>query len=101
MQGIRQLWKLFGRTDGDTLLPSGFAGNELAGRLADSELSGYKANQVLIGFAVDRRRLDPELQTVAVQANPFILAGFGLNMEVQRQNPLLPKIPAQPIKLAS
>jgi len=101
MQGIRQVGQLFRRVDGDTLFPSGFAGDELAGRLADSKLSGHECNQVLIGFAVDRWRLDPQLQPVAVQANPLVLAGFGLDMEVQRQNPLLPKIPAQPIKLAS
>jgi len=101
MQGIRQVWQLFRRIDGDTLFPSGFAGDELAGRLADPELTGYKCNQVLIGFAVDRRGLDAQLQAVAMQSRPFILAGLGLNMEIQGQNPMFPKIPAQPIKLAS
>jgi|GEM_PF-6925833 len=101
MQRVRQVGKLFRRIDGDTLFPAGFTGNELAGRLADSELIGYKGNQVLIGFAVDRRGLDSQLQAVAMQSRPFILAGLGLNMEIQGQNPMFPAIPTQPIKLAS
>jgi len=61
MHCIRQGRKLFGRTDGDTLFPPGFARNELAGRLADPKLSGYKCDQVLIGFTIDRRGLDSQL----------------------------------------
>lgn len=56
---------------------------------------------MLVGFAVDRRSLDPELQSFAMQPRPFVLTGFGLNMEVQGQNPMFPMVPAQPIKLAS
>jgi len=66
MQRVRQVWKLFRRTDGNTLFPAGFTGNEFAGRLADSELIGYKGNQMLIGFAVDRCRLGSQLQAVAM-----------------------------------
>ncbi len=88
-------------TDRDAFFPAAFAGDQLAGRFADAELAGDKTEQMLVGFTVDRRRLNPEFQPVAMQTNPLVFAGFGLNMEVQRQNPLLPKIPVQPIKLAS
>lgn len=83
MQGIGQGREFFWRADGDTLFPAGFARNELAGRLADRKLIGYKCNQMLIGFAVDRCGLDSQLQPFAVQSRPFILAGLGLNMEIQ------------------
>jgi hypothetical protein len=36
-----------------------------------------------------------------MQPRPFILAGLGLNMEIQRQNSMFPVIPVQPIRLAS
>jgi hypothetical protein len=36
-----------------------------------------------------------------VQPRPFILAGLGLYMEIQGQNPMFPVIPVQPIKLAN
>jgi hypothetical protein len=101
LQGVRQSGQFFWRTDRDTLFPPGFAGYQRAGRLADRKLIGDKCNQMLVGFAIDRRGLDSELQSFAVQSRPFILAGLGLDMEVQRQNSMLPMVPVQPIKLAS
>ncbi len=97
MQAIGQNRQFLRQTNGDTLFPPGFSRYQGAGRLADPKLSGYKRYQMLIGFAVDRRRLDSKLQPLAMQAGPFILAGFGLNMEIQYQNPMLPMIPIQPI----
>ena len=83
MQGIRQGGELFWRINGDTFFPPGFARYELAGRFADAKLIGYECNQVLVGFAVDRRGFVSQLQSLAVQPRSFILAGFGLNMEIQ------------------
>ncbi len=52
---------------------------------------------MLISLAVNRCGLDSQLQPVAMQSRPLILAGFGLNMEVQRQNAMFPMVPIQPI----
>jgi len=81
VQGIRQFRQPFRRTDSDAFFPAGFAGNEFAGRFTDRKLVGDKGQQMLVGFAVDRRGLDSELQPFAVQSRPFILAGLGLDME--------------------
>lgn len=101
LQGVWQGRQFFWRANSDAFFPAGFARYEFAGRLTDRKLIGYKRYQMLIGFAVDRRGLDSEFQPLAMQTCPFILAGLGLNMETQRQNPMFPMVPVQPIRLAN
>lgn len=100
-QGIRQKRQFLWRANGNTLFPPGLPRNEFTGRFADRKLIGYKANQMLIGFTINRRGLNSQLQTFSVQPRPLIFAGLGLNMEIQRQDPMFPVIPVQPIKLAN
>ncbi len=97
LQEIRKIGQLPRRTDGDALIPPGFSRYQLTGRFADCKLIGYKCNQLLIGFAVDRRGPDSKLQALAMQSRPFILAGLGLHVEIQGQNMLIPTVPAQAI----
>jgi hypothetical protein len=60
MQRTGQFWKFFRCSDGDAFFSAGFAGNEFAGRFTDCKLVGDKSQQMLVGFAVDGRGLDPE-----------------------------------------
>ena len=68
LQKIRQDWQLLWRTNGYAFFPPGFSRDELTGRFADGKLISHKGNQLLIGFAVNWRRLDSQLQTVAMHS---------------------------------
>lgn len=61
LQGVRQSRQFFWRIYGDTFFPPGLTRHQRTGRLADPKLVGDKCNQMLVGFAVDRRGLDSEL----------------------------------------
>ena len=48
--------------------------------LADTKLPGKKADQMFVGLAINGRGSDANFKSIAMQANKFVLAGFGLQM---------------------
>lgn len=57
---------------------------------ANAKLFGKEFNQLFICLAIDRRCLDANFQTLAMQAGKFIGTGFGLQMTEQYQSVVLP-----------
>lgn len=49
----------------------------------DAKGIGYKAQQVLVGFAIYRWCLEPDFQSVAVETTELVAAGIGLDMAAQ------------------
>ena len=58
--------------------------------LANAKLFGQEFDQLLICLAINRGRLDANLQSIAMQTGKFIGTGFGLQMTEQYQSVVLP-----------
>lgn len=61
--------------------------------LADTAQLGQKCDQVRIGLTVHRRGGNPDLEGLTMHPADFILAGAGLDVDIEEQVVTLPGIP--------
>ena len=91
-QGLRQ--NGFLQADPQALVTGRLsAGYDYRG-FADAAQPGEKGGQVRVGPAVHRRGGDPDLEAVAMHTTDCILAGSGLDVDVEEQVVTLPGIPS-------
>jgi hypothetical protein len=66
--------------DEDRLTPSSAPRLDVHGGPRQRQFAGEKSDQLLVGGASDRRRCDPNLERIAMNADARAMSRFGLNM---------------------